>query len=372
MIKINPELKDFIDTLSPLEREGLQEDIIKSGGAREPIVVWKEEGVIVDGHNRYEICTANDLPYTTTEISFPDISEAKMWMLRNQLNRRNLSPTRISYYRGTVYNELKKAPSEKRESEAGATTAEKLGEVYGVDEKTIRRDGDVAKGIDAVGEAHGVTSLREKLAKITEKNKGFNKQELEEIGKVKDPEIRVATVKELEKIKEADAKAKAAQAQAVKKQKEEAKPLREKAAQKEKVSPYTVAFCKPDFGSISYNISTEVKPPLGENAICYMSVADEDLPKAMDLLKKWNLSYEGSVIFTLEEGYEGTFTDVRHSFLIISTKGTMAMSGKAPLSMFPKNGNVDEAMIKIIESNHPKDKRLDMRRERTAKGWEKL
>ena len=55
-LKVNEELKSFLDILTVEERKGLEADLLRDGGARDPIVVWKESGEIVDGHNRYEIC----------------------------------------------------------------------------------------------------------------------------------------------------------------------------------------------------------------------------------------------------------------------------------------------------------------------------
>ena len=54
--------KDFQDLIRPLfKNEYLQlEANLISDGCREPIAVWN--GVIVDGHNRYKICTEHGIP----------------------------------------------------------------------------------------------------------------------------------------------------------------------------------------------------------------------------------------------------------------------------------------------------------------------
>lgn len=374
-LTILPELKDFLDILSADERKGLEADLIASKGARDPLIVWKEKQVIVDGHNRYEICKLHNLPFKTEEMSFPDVEAVKQWMLKNQLNRRNLTPTRISYFRGMLYNQMKQDPNAARTDAGGKSTAAKLGEQFGVDEKTIRRDGNVAAGIDAVGKANQLQSVKDKLELLKSKSvkgDGFTKGELEEIGKVKDPEVQVAAVKELEKIKADETKTQAVVKKQVEALKQAAKPRQQIAQKVEKEKPYSVAFVKPAFESSSFNVTTEVKPPLAENAVCYMSVADEELAKAFLLLNRWGFKYEGSIVFAMDEKYEGTFANVNHVFMIVATKGIASMSGKAVSSIMPKSSNPDDAMIKVIEGYHPKDKRLDMRRERTAKGWEKL
>jgi len=49
---------------------------------------------IVDGHNRYDICTKHNIPIPDAKIfqkSFSDEGEVKEWVIRNQFGRRNLS-----------------------------------------------------------------------------------------------------------------------------------------------------------------------------------------------------------------------------------------------------------------------------------------
>jgi len=39
----------------------------------------------------YEICKRNDIPFQTVEQEFEDRAAAKIWIIRNQLGRRNLT-----------------------------------------------------------------------------------------------------------------------------------------------------------------------------------------------------------------------------------------------------------------------------------------
>ena len=52
------------------------------------------EGVIIDGHNRYEICQKEGLHFEIEEMSFETEQEAMVWIINNQLGRRNLEPFR--------------------------------------------------------------------------------------------------------------------------------------------------------------------------------------------------------------------------------------------------------------------------------------
>ena len=87
-LTINPELRDLLPPLSPAQFEKLEAEIIKDG-CTNPLVLWND--VIVDGHNRYEICTRCDIRYKTVQKEFVSLDEAKLWMWANQDGRRNLT-----------------------------------------------------------------------------------------------------------------------------------------------------------------------------------------------------------------------------------------------------------------------------------------
>lgn len=362
-LKINEELKSFLDILSVEERKGLESDLIRDGGARDPIVVWKETGEIVDGHNRYDICKLHGLNFNTAEMSFKDLAAVKEWMLENQLHRRNLSPLRQTYFLGLLYNNSKQDPTKAREAtEDGKTTAAKIGEQFGVSERTVRRAGDAAKGIDAIGAAHGAKTVREKIEQIRNKNViNYTQAEVEEIGKAPAPEIAVAAVKELDKIKEAQKKAKTLRAP-------DPKPAAAPAA---KTKTYEVVFCAPAFDGLDFSVATKPKPAMTEHSALYMKVSDEELGTAFELIKKWGLTYEGSIVFQHDEAYEGTFSDVRHTMMLVATRGVVAIEGKASPSILPKSKDVEGDMLKIINGYHPKARKIDMRKNKTATGWDK-
>ena len=61
-LTIDPEFKRLLPALRPEEFRLLEESILAEG-CRDPIVVW--ENIIVDGHNRYEICQKNHLEFKT-------------------------------------------------------------------------------------------------------------------------------------------------------------------------------------------------------------------------------------------------------------------------------------------------------------------
>ena len=57
---IDPEIRQLIPLLTTEERSGLEASL-KADGCRDALVVWAEKHILLDGHNRFEICDANDV-----------------------------------------------------------------------------------------------------------------------------------------------------------------------------------------------------------------------------------------------------------------------------------------------------------------------
>ncbi|MFD2938249.1 hypothetical protein [Spirosoma flavum] len=181
-IRVLPELAAYIPPLLPDEYKQLEENI-KQNGCREALLVWETAGeqianldtttpvyILIDGHNRYAICQKYKLDFKVYLMNFSSIEEVKFFMIDNQLGRRNLAPEQVSYLRGLRYlkekqekgkylrddqkgqsdlyekeSDLKEVESE---GESRETTAHRLGKQFSVSEKTIKRDGAYAQGLE--------------------------------------------------------------------------------------------------------------------------------------------------------------------------------------------------------------------------------
>lgn len=87
-LKKDPEFERMTRPLTAIEDQNLTDDI-KAHTCLSPVIIWN--GVIVDGHNRYRICHEYNIPFGVEEIEFKDKAEAKMWIYKNQIARRNLT-----------------------------------------------------------------------------------------------------------------------------------------------------------------------------------------------------------------------------------------------------------------------------------------
>jgi len=87
-IIIDQEFKSIIPALSDDELSKLEESILAEG-CRDALILWGD--VLVDGHNRYEICQRHGVEFKTIQMDFADREEAEIWILKNQFGRRNLT-----------------------------------------------------------------------------------------------------------------------------------------------------------------------------------------------------------------------------------------------------------------------------------------
>ncbi len=179
-ITILSELKKLIPPLSDEEKDKLCESIILEG-CRESLIIWDNAGtyILVDGHNRYEICANEKIDFRVEVKDFKDLADVKNWMINNQLGKRNISELVKSYLRGLQYSQEKVNEDFKgnqytksaggqivhNQKDAGGQivhdqtdasgqivpnqkTVEKLALQHQVSAKTIQRDEKFALGLD--------------------------------------------------------------------------------------------------------------------------------------------------------------------------------------------------------------------------------
>lgn len=88
-ITVNQDLLAYIDPLTPEEHDALERSLLAEG-CRDALVLWGE--VLVDGHNRYGICTKHGLPFNTVQNDrFKSIDDVHLWMIDQHLGRRSVS-----------------------------------------------------------------------------------------------------------------------------------------------------------------------------------------------------------------------------------------------------------------------------------------
>lgn len=171
-LKIDPEFQGKIPPLTFEELNQLEANILRDGRIINPIIVW--QGLIVDGHNRYTIAKKHpEIPFTVHEKEFASRYEAIIWICKNQLGRRNLTPEQKKYLIGKQYEAEKCANGGDRKSAAAKSVGQngqlidkqfsrqRIAKENGVNDSFVKRAEQFSKGVDAAEEA--VPGTRQKV-----------------------------------------------------------------------------------------------------------------------------------------------------------------------------------------------------------------
>ncbi|MCL2078355.1 MAG: hypothetical protein FWH17_00775 [Oscillospiraceae bacterium] len=167
-IIIDEEIRDLLPALDGETLKSLEESILQYG-CMYPLVITTLDGVenvLIDGHNRYAICTEHGIDFETSYKEFQTREDALIWVISNQVARRNLTPVQLSYFRGLHYNKEKKLVGNStgangREEEffkneripQTTETAALLAKKYDISKSTIYGDAKAAASIDKIGNA---------------------------------------------------------------------------------------------------------------------------------------------------------------------------------------------------------------------------
>ena len=171
-LRIDPEFESKIPPLTAEERSQLEANILEEGRLLNPLIVWKN--IIVDGHNRFEILKEHpEIEYTVLEKEFAGREEAIVWICKNQLGRRNLTPEQRRYLVGKQYEAEKLAHGGSRKMEGDQPschgdnlvsqpkTCERIAQENGVNWRSVIRSEKFAQNVDAAEAA--VPGTREKI-----------------------------------------------------------------------------------------------------------------------------------------------------------------------------------------------------------------
>jgi N6-adenosine-specific RNA methylase IME4 len=316
-IQIDAEFAALIPPLSAEERQQLEDNIVDHGGARDPLVVWASKGTLtlLDGHNRYEICTRLGLPFDVHEMRLGSRDEASDWMDRNQLGRRNLHPDAFTLLLGRRYNRAKKAAHRPDKSvnvtELSGVTAERLAKEHGVTEKTVRNAGKFAEAVAKAEQispgiglkvAHGQAPARAaviKAAALLEKSPDRARQIIDGGKKMADvirEEKRAEVVAKLENVDSRKAKELAGQYDVI-----VIDPPWPMEKIERDVAPNQVAF---EYPTMQEGELASMKMPTADDCHLWLWTTHKFLPMALRLLDAWGFKYVCTFVWHKPGGFQ--------------------------------------------------------------------
>jgi hypothetical protein len=124
-IVVKQELKAYIDPLTADEHESLERSILAEG-CRDALVLWGD--VLIDGHNRYGICSKHGLPFNTVQNTrFQSMEDVHLWMIEQHLGRRSVS----DFQRGVLALRKREILQERHRAEQEQLRKESDGEISG-------------------------------------------------------------------------------------------------------------------------------------------------------------------------------------------------------------------------------------------------
>lgn len=374
-IVIDPEFQALIPALQPEERSQLEANIV-ADGCRDPLVLWLKpapqpgghkcyaydeskcdlrlgdgvwtcehcehnpallEYVLVDGHNRHEICTRLGIDFDTVEIEFDNRDAVMDWMDANQLGRRNITPDQFTLLLGRRYNRAKKASggqagnanADKRIAQIDpfVSTADRLATEHGVSPATVKRAGQYAEAVAIVEKAvPGFTAAPTAPRQAVIKAAAIMEKSPEKAAEILSGAKTISDIKNEEKIE--------ARAALIQKQRDDIEQgvaaLPDGVFEVVAMDPpwnYGREY-DPDGSRVAnpYPEMTqaqllELEPPFADDAILFLWTTHQFIWDAKALLEKWGFTYKATVVWDKERIGMGHWVRMQCEFCLVAIKG---------------------------------------------------
>jgi len=363
-IEVDPEFDNILVNLQESELNELRENLKKEGWREnERILTWHNK--IVDGHNRFKLCNELRLEFKSMEMKFENKEDAKLWIINNQLGRRNLS----AYDR--VRLALEKEEYYKKQAKERQATSGKG--IYGGKPLSPNLDEAVEsrRAIDDVAKQARVSSATAyKVKKIQEKATTENKKQLRE--------QKISINKAYSDI--------------IHKEKEENnETTRKQFSEKLPSGQFNIIYADPpwkyQFSQANSRSINAHYPPMELNQICELNLpaandcvlflwaTSPKLVDALKVIKAWGFEYKTSFVWVKDKIGMGYYCRGRHEFLLIATKGTPGIPTTEnrfdSVIEYPRKGHSEKPKLvyNLIEKMYPNSQYLELFAINKREGW---
>lgn len=387
-IVIDPEFQSLIPPLTGEEYSQLEQNILVDG-CRDPLVVWGD--VLVDGHNRFAICTKHGIVFNTVEKEFADRDEVMDWMDAQALGRRNLHPNNFTLIIGRRYNRQKKAQGGDRGNQYVAKdqidtlpTADKLAAEYGVSPATVKRAGQVEEALhNGITELNSAVSSGKVSINAAADVATLPKQEQAEIVAKGEKEILLAAKNIRTKKLEAKRTERITNIVEISRGNQDLTSDRK----------FPVIYADPPWRY--EHVETESRaienqyPTMSLDEICEMpidNIAHDDcilfmwatspkLEEAMRVISAWGFTYRTCAVWDKEMIGMGYYFRQQHELLLVAAKGELPtpLPADRPSSVLREKRGVHsakpEAMREYIEKMYPQLDKIELFCRTPKEGW---
>ena len=159
-LQIDKEFRDLLPSLTAEEITALEQSIEREG-CRDALIVWGD--MLVDGHNRHEICARRGFPFQVRQMEFDSREDVIIWICANQNARRNITPEQKAYLVGKRYEAEKRRQGRKAEGfsmvkktdQSGQfsekeDTVDRLARELKIGRTSVSRAGQYARAVDTL------------------------------------------------------------------------------------------------------------------------------------------------------------------------------------------------------------------------------
>jgi len=349
-LKTNNQFKELIPSLTDEEYTNLKESV-KKEGCRDPLVIWNR--TLIDGHHRYKICKKYNIKFKTIEKEFDSNEDAKIWMIKNQLARRNLTP----FQRSKLALEEEKIIAKKGKEQQGIRTDISQKSVKSVDtQKELAKKAKVSHDT--------IYKVKEILEKRPEAEKDINS------GKVSINKV-FNDIKHTEKLEDN----KHLIEERINLPKDKFNIILADPPWKYNFSGTKIRSIEAHYPSMELNDICDLKVPSSDDSILFLWTTSPKLEESFRVIDAWGFEYKTSFVWVKDKIGMGYYCRGQHEFLLVSTKGNI----KVPLpknrfssvinSPRSKHSKKPELVYGIIENMYPEGKYLELFARNNRKNW---
>jgi len=259
--------------------------------------------ILVDGHNRLEICTRLNLPYDVCEVAFGDRDAAALWIEENQVGRRNLSDDQRSVIADSI-RERRAVASRKRQAASAGKQGGRGHKKSHEDNVSSRVSDDGKSGRTRAAVAEELKVPERKLRAVAEVKKTEAGKEL--LKQVRKGEITLAearrqvkkaeVVAKLEDVSAREAKALAGQYDVI-----VIDPPWPMEKIERDVAPEQVAF---EYPTMQENELAAMQLPTADDCHVWVWTTHKFLPMCLRLLDAWGLKYVCTFVWHKQGGIQ--------------------------------------------------------------------
>jgi N6-adenosine-specific RNA methylase IME4 len=342
-IRVDPEIRDLVSPLTDDELAQLEANLVAEG-CRDPLVVWDEEGVLLDGHNRLEVCERRGLAYQTVRLSFAERRDALAWVIRNQFGRRNLTP----YTRAQLALKLEPlvaAKAKANQRAAGGALPQKSAE-------PVETRREVAK---AAGLSHDTIAR----VKVIEERAA--------------PEIKA-------KLAAGEATINAVYRDIKREKKREEDASRPALPLPQGV--FDLLYCDPpwqydhaatpnravenQYSTLTVDELCALQPPAAKDCVLFMWATPPNVLEALAVIEAWGFIYKTHLVWDSKRFRKGPWLREQHELLLVATKGHVSPPTvrARPASLFShrrgRHGAKPVAVYEMLERMLPRARRCEL------------